>query len=418
MISKHKFRALSVLALLPSILLVSPSIRAEQKSPFITVLEAELLGGYSQIEGRDGTFSSIDSWLFSPSVKLNDSLYWINVYNGNYNRSAQVVAQEEGGRQTNTTQTHNLSTALKYNVNETWSLRPLFFTNWTFVNETEDEDFGEGLYDYRDIGAGIESAWVLTSTEKKEESLRAGFRFLDREYPNYQSLLSLFNPNGSVETDEKDLSGYKINLGYDSRARDDWSWGVEGIFFYKDYTDKKTIDLNGIRSTDETREDFVEYLNVFVSHPLNGDWTFRLDGQLVLNQSNLDFYDTHNTLTLTDDNFVKNYFDFFSFLARPSLNYRHAWDKDRSFVFTADYSFYSLHYPGRKAQNVGGIYQPDDQQDTTHTFSAKASVPITENISWVTFGSYSIADSNQKFESFYLYNYNLWTAVTGISIKY
>ena len=418
MISLSRCRLLLLLISLPLMVPATALATAEEKSPFITVLEGEFLGGYSQIEGRDGTFSSIDSWLFSPSVKISDSLYWINIYNGSYNRSAQVVAQEEGGRQTDTTQTHNLSTAFKYNVNDTWSLRPLFFANWTFVNETEDEDFGEGLYDYRDIGAGIESAWVLASEKKKEDTLRLGFRFLDREYPNYQSLLSLFNPNGSVETNEKDLNGYKINLGYDSRSAEDWSWGLEGIFFYKDYADKKTIDSNGIRSTSETREDFVEYLNAFLAHPLNADWTFRLDGQAVLNQSNLDFYDTHNTLTPADDNFLKNYFDTYSFQMTPALTYRREWAKDRVFVFTADYAFYALHYPGRKAQNAAGVYQPDDQQDYTHTFSAKASVPLTANISWVVYGNYSIATSNQKFEAFYLYDYNLWTAVTGISIKY
>ena len=417
MISKPKFRLAPFFLVIPIMTLGAFSAHAEEKSPFITVLEGEFLGGYSQIEGRDGEFSSIDSWLFSPTIRLNDSLYWINVYNGSYNRSAQVVAQEEGGRRTDTTQTHDLSTALKYNVNETWSLRPLFFADWVFVNETEDESFGEGLYDYRDIGGGLESAWVMQKTQEKEDTLTLGFRYLDRTYPNYQSLLSLFNPNGSIETNEKDLDGYKVNLGYDSRSKDAWSWGAEGIFFYKEYTDKKTINSNGIRLSN-TREDFVEYLNLFVSHPLNAEWTFALDGQMVFNQSNLDFYDTHNTLALADDNFLKNYFDYFSFLARPSLVYRRAWEGDRQFVFAADYTFYALHYPGRKVQNVSGVYQADDQQDYAHTFSAKVNVPITKNVSWVVYGNYSIADSNQKFESFYLYEYNLWTAVTGISVKY
>jgi hypothetical protein len=154
--ARSRFVALLLLAAVPS--LPSAAFSAE-KDPFIYVLEAELLGGYSEITGRDGEFSSIDRWLFSPTARLNDNLYWINVYNGDYNRSAQVVAQEEGGRQTETTQSHHIASSLKYEVNETWSLRPMFFADWNFVNETEDEDFGEGLYDYEDIGGGLESAW-------------------------------------------------------------------------------------------------------------------------------------------------------------------------------------------------------------------------------------------------------------------
>jgi hypothetical protein len=391
---------------------------AISQDDIIYILEAESLGGYSEITDRDGEFSTMNKWLFSPTLRMSDSLHWINVYNGSYNRSAQVVAVEEGGRETQTTQAHHLSSAFKYDVNETWTLRPILFADWIFVNETEDEDFGDGLYDYRDLGAGLESQWTTLKTDTQENDVRLGFRYIDREYPNYRSLLSLFNPNGAVETNEKDLQGYKTNLGYRSRSRDDWSWGVEGIFFYKDYTDKKTIDRNGILQAGDTREDFVEYLNVFASHPVNEDWTFGIDGQFAHSDSNLDFYDTHNTATLVDDNFVKDYFDYFSFLVRPSFTYNKLWDKDRNFSFTVDYSFYALHYPGRKAQNQAGAYQADDQQDYQHTVSGRVSVPINKYFSWVTYGSYTTAESNQEFESFYLYEYDLWTAVTGISFKY
>ncbi len=391
---------------------------AATQNSWITVAEAEVLGGYSKIENHQGTVSGIGSWLVSPTLKITDRLYWINLYNGFFNRSAQVIAQEEGGRRATTTQSHSLSTSLKYNVTDSWSLRPLFFSEWNFVNETKDESFGEGLYDYDDIGGGIESSWATLQTADRNSETRLGFRYLSRTYPNYQSLLSLFDPNGSLEQDEKDLHGYKVNLSRGSLSKNGWSWDVEGIFFYKDYTDKKTIDFNGIRSTSDTRQDFVEYLNVDASHLLSKEWSFRLDGQLAYNQSNLDFYDTHNTLALADDNFIKNYFDYFSFSVKPSLTYTKNLEKDRDFVLSVSYAFYSLHYPGRKAQNALGIYQPDDQQDYTHTFSLRTSYPLTKNIAWVLSGSYLIADSNQKFENFYLYNYDSWTTVTGISLKY
>lgn len=412
-----KLRRLSPLLLLLFSLRVTTEAWSAGKDPFFYVLEGEFLGGYSQIEGHDGTGSSLDNWLFAPTWKVNDNTYWINVYNGFYNHSAQVVAQEEGGRSAQTTQGHSLATSFKYEVNDTWSLRPLFFADWIFVNETKDESFGEGLYDYRDIGAGLESTWLLQRTETRMDDVRLGFRFLDREYPNYQSLLSLFNPNGSVETDEKDLNGYKVNLSRNVVSKDDWSWALEGIFFYKDYTDKKTINSNGIR-TGDGREDTVEYLNAFISHPLCPAWTFRLDAQAAFNQSNLDFYDTHNSATFADDDFIRNYYDYTSLTLKPSFTYVRSLGEQGNFIFTADYAFNALLYSGRRAQNTAGVYSSDDEEDYTHTFSAKTSYPVTKNVSWVVYGSYTIADSNQDFESFYLYNYNLWTAVTGISLKF
>ena len=415
---KKIFAASLFFTLGAGLILVPVTARAEaSKNNFFYVLEAEGLGGYSDIPGHHGTVSSIDSWLVSPTWKLNDKLYWINLYNGSFDRSAQVVAQEEGGRRADTTQSHNLSSSLKYNVTDTWSLRPLFFAEWNFVNETADEKFGKGLYDYHDIGGGIESSWITQETREQKDENRLGFRYLNREYPNYHSLLSLFDRNSSVEDNEKDLNGYKFNLSHDSRSKEGWSWGLEGIFFYKDYTDKKTIDLNGIRSGG-ARQDYVEYVNAHIAHPLSKEWMFRLDGQFTDNQSNLDFYDTHNTSTFADDNFLKNYFDYFSFMAKPSLIYTKNIEKDRDFVLTVSYTFDALHYPGRKAQDVSGVYQAADEQDYTHTVTAKTNYPLTKYVSWVVYGSYANATSNQKFESFYLYTYESWTAVTGISFKY
>lgn len=404
--------------LLPLLILgLSTEARPADEARFFSVLEAELLGGYSKVEGSSGTGSTIDNWLFAPTWKVNDNTYWINVYNGFYNHSAQVVAQEEGGRGTETTQGHSLATSFKYEINDTWSLRPLFFVDWIFVNETEDESFGEGLYDYRDIGGGLESAWILQQTETQMDDVRLGFRFLDREYPNYRSLLSLFNPNGSIETNEKDLSGYKVNLSRDVRSKENWSWGLEGIFFYKDYTDKKTINFNGIR-TGDGREDTVEYLNVYVSHPLSGGWFFRLDGQAAFNQSNLDFYDTHNTGTFADDDFISDYYDYTSLTVKPTFTYVRGLGEERNFIFTADYAFNALLYSGRRAQNTAGVYSSEEEEDFKHTVSAKTNYPLTKNVSWVVYGSYTVAESNQDFENFYLYTYDLWTAVTGISLKF
>ncbi len=398
-------------------LLSSAIAQPEQKSPFFYTAEAELLGGYSQVEGHNGEFSSIDSWLLSPNWKISDDLYWINVYNGSYNKSAQVVAQDDGNRQTQETQTHSIATSFKKFIHDKWSLRPLFFADWVLINETKDESFGDGLYDYDQIGGGLESAWETYKSDTREDNLRLGFRYLRREYPNYQSLLSLFNPNGSVETNEKDLDGYKINLSHDSKSKSDWSWGLEGIFFYKDYTDKKTINTNGIRTSD-TREDFVEGVNTYISRSIHTNWLLRVDGQFQATQSNLDFYDTHNTAGFADDDFVKDYFDNFSFIVKPSLTYYQNWGEDKRFSATADYSLNALHYTGRKTQNTAGRYQSEDQQDYVHTFTGKVNVPVTPHIAWVSFGSYTIGDSNQDFEAFYLYNYDLWTAVTGVSIKY
>lgn len=407
-----------VLAVLVSPLFFALDLQAFDKDSFFYLLEAQSLGGASKISGKDGLGSTVNNWLVSPVLKFSDDVYWINIYNGSYERSAQVVAQEEGGREAQTTQNHSVSTALKYRVNPQWSLRPIFFADWVFVKETKDESFGEGLYDYEDMGGGIESSWIPFVSKEKKDEVRLGFQFFKREYPNYESLLYLFNPSGSPEVHEKDFDGYKTNLSFDSRAKTAWSWGLEGISLYKDYTDKKTIDQNGALSPTDNREDFAQYLNGYISHPFTPELGWRLDGQVIANFSNLDFYDTHQTLDVSDDDFIKDYFDYYSFTAKPSITYTKNLAEDKNLILSFTYAFNLLYYPSREAQNTTGEYQGKNQEDTNHTFSFRSSYPLTKYVSWVAVLSYTAARSNQDFQEFYLYSYDRWSAVTGVSFKY
>ncbi len=381
------------------------------------LMDAELLGGYSKIPGKDGITSTSDRWSISPNYKFNDKILWINLYAGTFERIMQVVAQEEGGRLSSDTFSESFYSAFKIELNERWSIRPLFFADWVFVDETKDESLGNGLYDYRDIGGGLESTWVTLQEKDLKHEFRLGYRFFKREYPNFRSLLSLFDPNGSTEVNEKDFYGHKLSVGFESQSRDQWSWAVEAATLYKDFTDKLTINSSGIRTSD-LRQDWLEVVSANASHPLNENFRVKLDTQFSFNLSNLDFYDTHNTLTLADDNFIKNYFDYILFSVGPTLIYRKEIEKNEALVLSVGYRFQVQHYPGRKAQDAAGLYQSNDQEDLNHVFQGRLSVPINKNFSWVTSYAYTLARSNQKFENFYLYSYDNWNVLSGVSFNY
>ncbi len=119
-----------------------------------------------------------------------------------------------------------------------------------------------------------------------------------------------------------------------------------------------------------------------------------------------------------DDTFVADYFDYYSFMVKPSLVYQKAIAPDKNLIVVGSYSFTVQPYTGRKIQNASGVYQSDEELDMIHTFSAQLSYPLTKYVSWVTVANYTIADSNQKYEAFYLYSYDSWSAVTGFSFKY
>jgi hypothetical protein len=412
----QKFILVAVLALFSG---AGPAsfLQAAEQDPVIWIAEGQVLGGYSKIDGEDGLGSVLSDWLVSPTVKLSEKTRWINLYNGSYNRTSQVIVQDEGNSEVDETQNHAVTTAIKHNLTDTWSLRPHFYADWVFVTETNDESFGEGLYDHEELGGGLESAWITFSSKDREDQARLGFQAFKREYPNYQSLIYLFDPNTASEENEKDLWGYKAIARFDSRSRDGWSWGLEAISLFKDYTDKQTIDSDGIRTGDK-RDDFAQYVNGYIGHPISKEFSFRLNGQFIANWSNLDFYDTHNTISPADDDFIADYYDYYSYTAEPTVLYRRALGEGRNLWVSFGYRFNVLHYPDRPAQDISGRYGEDSHVDFTHTLAARVSVPMTKQISWVTFLSYTIADSNQDFEDFYLYNYNRWSALTGVSFKY
>lgn len=397
--------------ILTIILIISfflPQFLYAQQKRIIPIGSFQALGSYSDTNKGTGLWGYNISGSYAPSIRLNDTQFLIPLYNGTYKRMRQYVTQDEGGRMYNTWQIHNASVALRTQHSEEWISRITGLATWNLVTETRDESFGEGLYDYRDFGGSFDLRQNLAIDETKQRDYSWGIQYFRRIYPNFKSLISLATVT-APETDEKDFDGIKFSSGVEENVTQGISWELKPSLLLKYFIDKKLIGDDGVLKTGKERRDYI------ISGDLNSDWPFKkgrwvlsADSSISYNNSNLDFYDSRGTLTLSDDIFTEDYYDYLSVVTYPYITYYHPLDKERRFALRAGYSFLLRDYPGRKVQESSGAYTSADQRDKEHSVHLASSYPITKEMSWVSYFDYSWVKSNQKYEMYYLYTYNVY----------
>ena len=395
-----------------------PSQPAQPKR-IIPIGNLDILGTYSDSNKGSGLWGYDISGSFSPVVRLNDTQYLIPLYNGAYKRMRQYVTQEEGGRLYNTWQLHNGSLALRTQLTDELTNRITAFGSWNFVKETRDESFGEGLYDYRDLGGSCDMRYtILTLDEKRNIYYRGGIEYFRRKYPNFQSLISLAAVT-APEKNEKEFDAIKFSTGLEEKNPAGISWELKPSVLLKYFVDKKLIHEDGVLDPSKKRRDYVFEIDLNGAYPFGeGRWEIALDNSIDYNHSNIGFYDTRDTALISDDVFTNNYYTYLSMMAYPYLTYYHALSRDKKISIRAGYSFLRRDYSGRRAQEADGTYTNVKQKDKEHAFHITTFYPITKSMAWVTTFDYTIEKSNQKYEKYYRYEYAVYQVQSGISIRF
>ena len=385
------------------------------QAKIIPLIDITTLGLYSKVIGSGGLEGLDLKGIFSPVVKYDDKHYFIPMYYGAYKKSRQVVTQEEGGQIYNTVTDQNLTLQYKYIPSKRWIVRANGLARLHYVEESGDS-FGDGLYDYRDFGLGGNLERVLSKTSTSQRSLISGIEYYQREYPNYQSLISLATVT-APETDEKDYSGIRPSLRYKSMSRE----RVIDIMYsplYKDYNDKKIIGSDGVLTSDQ-REDWFHYLKInYLRIPVEGQLMYGLGLTGIINDSNQHYYDSRSTTSLADDVFSKNYYSFVSLSVNPSVTYVSKVPDKGVATLKLGYSYLVRLYNDRKAQLSDGTYTLDEQLDRIHTIQIEGIYPVNKRWSSMLLYNRTFAYSNMKYETYYQYEYESYSLAVGLRYKY
>jgi hypothetical protein len=390
----------------------------ENNLKIIPIVNLDLFGTYSKIQGHEAVEGGLLDLTISPAVKLNKDNYLIPMYNINYNKERQVISEEEGGRLTKETLTHNIFLTYKRQVNDKLTAKFSGLGTLSYYKETANEDWSEGLYDYIDKGGLLDLEYTLSHPKAKIYK-EAGFEaeYYRRMYTNFHSLISLATVT-APEEHTKNYDGIKFSFSYLRQNPDGLSLKSEYTPLLKYFTDKKVIGSDGVLDTSTKRDDNQHALDLFLSYPVTKRLTAGLNGGLLILRSNQNYYDSRGTAGLADDVFTEDYYDYNQFKIKPTLTYDMPVKKGKDLTVSLSYSYKDRCYTNRKAQTSDSTYTDNDQEDEYHTITLGFSYPLTEKIDARFIVNYVDADSNMKYERYYKYNYDLLSFATGISCRF
>ena len=384
----------------------------------IPILNTDILGTYSKIQGHNDTGGAIVDVLFSPAIKISDDHYVIPLYNFNYAREQQIIAEEEGGYSVQQTLNHNVYLTNKLKLNDNLTTKISGFGTWAFYKETKDEDWSDGLYDYNDVGGILDFEYELGDLQNNVfDEVGLELEYYRRHYPNFKSLISLATPT-APEEDEKDYDGYKLIFGY---LRDNpQGLSIEATYqpLWKKYSDKLIVGTDGVLIGGDKRKDNQHTMDLNLRYPATKRFSLYLDNVLIINNSNQNFYDSKDTIALSDDEYIDDYYEYTSYMIRPKVSYDFEINEEKDLTVHLSYAFLNKQYSDRKAQSSTGLYTGEDEEDKFHTFSLGLSYPLTEKIKAIALFDYTIAKSNMEYEKYYRYNYDLMSVACGISCRF
>lgn len=384
------------------LLFLSLGLSADTK--FIPILDVDARAAYTNLSGVDSSFSG-NAWLFAmPAFKFEERDYLLPVYNFSFSTSEKVIEEETlFARRMN----NLLSIGYKHKFSKELDIKTSIDGRYNFNMETKDEILGKGLYDLWDIGSAI-LANYNTFLEDKPYPISLGFKYYQRKYPNYNSLASTSTSSSTITIDKeikpKDFNAVNISSGWKTKY-----FGIYSDLSYnlliKNYLDAYTRTNQGLIS-DTKRLDVAHYIDLGLVLPVEG-MVIGSDINFTYYCSNGSIYDT-NKLEYTGD-----YYTYLSASLKPSVSFA-AGDLSLS----PYYSFLIRNYKERKARDANGNYLSDKQLDFEHTLGVGAKYPIMKSLFLVGGISYFASISNQKYEQYIRYTFNILNASVGISYSY
>jgi len=380
-------------------------------------LAAKFIAAYnlSDLDGSDQLNGYLFEGLLAPHYKVTDSSRLILMYNGSYSKKREFYSDDIGPQERVEYQSHNITPIYRKNFgdDDRYSITPSFFYTTTYNKDFEDSNWSDGLYNYNDIGVSIDFRDKKLSTGNITGSLKTGLQVYTREYPNYQSLLDLAE-GLNTEEDERDYLGIAFNVGYDWFNKTGFSFLTEYTLLDKMLKDKKVVDANGVL-TGKKQQDYFHSLDVGVWYIFKLGLRLGIDFNTGVYQSNQNYYDGMGTITLDDDVFTPNFYNYFSYMIRPNIAYKLA---DIPLVSILSYTVMKTDYSDRRAKYSNGQYKTDKQNETNSELLLRLQYELDRH--WQLYGQYQRIDndSNNEDERVYVYDYTVNNYSLGCSYEF
>ncbi len=383
---------------------------------FFFHFDADLFYTYSDASNSDALSGYNFSVLAAPTYKIKKGTFLSLVYDGSYYKKREFYADDTGYLERSESQSHTITPILRmdFGKNDRYTVKPLLFFTKQLNKDTNDSGWSDGLYNYKDVGGGVDFIARDLIKGNAEDALTLGFQVYKRKYPNYISLLDLSNTGNNTETDEKDYLGYILNVEYQRTQDLGLSWSTGYSLLTKKLEDKKVVGMDGVLTT-EDQEDLLHMLELKGWYLFEGGLKIGLNFDAHLKNSNQNFYEGFGTIGLGDDIPTADYHDYIMYEINPNISYQF---RLIPLTLFGSVSFQQLDYDERLAENADGTYKSAKQEDETITTVVGAKYAFHENLSLVCQWVHSEVDSNNENETVYQYNYDTDAYSVGLSIRF
>ena len=387
---------------------------AKAEANFLPFLAVQFNGGQHFFQSEKGNLSGNLNVLASMVVKHEKLGRWtiVPVLSSQYQGTKQVTDLVGGGTLFQERMAHSVAVRGVYQLSPKWKLKPGVGYKWEFLNETRDESWGDGLFDYRRPGFSLEGEY----TYKDPFSFRLGYDYYHIGFVNFVSLESIIK-DSQGNSMARELAGSSVldssnhSFSFGGTVQGPWRSYAEGNLAttFRLFPDQHVVNKTGdYRNT--TRNDISNQLSVAwrVPREISGSWKAVGGVRMAAgyNRSNQNSYDAQRL------KFLKNYYDTTSVRAGVDLNLYHklpgrqtGGKEDRPLEFSLSATLGRVGYLGRLAQDASGLYLGDTIYQNEAVLSLGASYPIAPHFVWTTQFGYGSQTSNQNFERLYKYNF-------------
>lgn len=412
-------------------LLAAGAARAEELPRFIPVFDADIRGMFSRPNGGPNYGGLVGTALVLPAWRATDSGFLLPMYSFDGDGFDRVVAVLDPDQILDTEnvfvyrQIHNLDLGWKQSFDGGWEGKIFADGAYALNKETPSEKLGKGLYDHYDLG-GRAVLTLRDVQDGKKAPLSLALKVYERRYHNFQSLYSQHPdlltglPDATVQllttknVHPKDYLGVelagsavrwldgpvRLQGGYTAALRmfrDDWRVDGQGI-----PGDKKRVDL----------------LNVLSAGGQMGDakpWSYGLDAQVWFNLSDGNSYDPNQKGAQA---YVDRYYQFWSPHVTPWVGYVFGGDPGLRPSVKLAMSTMAFLYPYRPALERTGNYRDVLERDYDYAASIDGQFPFAKWISATAGVTGFITRSNNRYEQFLQYSYELLTASAGVRVSF
>jgi len=404
-------------------------------SDFIPALDLNAGGKYSYLPGSSGTkpnnsfgFESGMAGSFMANTDFLPYIWFIPTFTLDYSNTAQPLNIDDERFLFSQWLDIYLSYGINWQLNDNWELKLRGFYRKDYSQQTKDEKFGSGLYDYIDSGFYIENVNKFQYYYIPIETT-LGFKYIDRRFPNYKTLLSdlpsevsEYKASPNTYTKEKDNLTYAFYIDNYLQWGQDSNWFTKLSFSYDyiPYFEQKVIDVDGSLS-DAVRIDRCSTLSLSVPYYATDVSGMEFGYDFTYNLTNQNYLDTMGTSSdFSDDKYIENYYNYYEHLLKFSINYEFPYKLLTAYkpVATIGLSLDIIQYGTRLAKNKEGKYKSEKEQDNNYTLSLNIKQNIMEFWSYYITATYTKYNSNMQWEAYSIYNYSYLTVIVGTAMSF